>query len=257
MSTRRRQPLLRKRLPYFWWILAHALALSTCAISWIVTNYVFNNPELPRNYAILQKMGQAPSPELVPVLKAPAGDSLKPESIYANFTKLSEPSQVARLTKMNSRAKRSYLKGYPAGEKVTYIEGNFRVISVRPLTRSDLFSPGFVVRAQAWVQPNLQHPAGPYPVLIEYMFPCKNRAAYSWFKPGDIMRIQKIPNCSAILHISHIGPADDPIINLTVVPLSDQEYAIGDSRVVTVTSPENLNLQAKMPLFDSVPTKAP
>jgi hypothetical protein len=71
------------------------------------------------------------------------------------------------------------------------------------------------------------------------------------------MRIQKIPNCTAILHISHIGPADDPIINLTVVPLSDQEYAIGDSRVVTVTSPENLNLQAKMPLFDSVPTKAP
>jgi hypothetical protein len=257
MTSRRRRPLLRKRPPYFWWILGHALALCACAISWIVTNYVFNNPELPRNYAMLKKIGQAPVPELLPVLKAPAGDALKPEQIYARYTALSEPSQAAKLTKMNSRAMRSYLKGYAAGTKVPYIEGTYRVLSVRPLTRSDLFSPGFVVRAQAWVQPSLQHPAGPYPVLIEYMFPCENRAAFTWFKPGDIMRIQKIPNCTAILHISHLGPADEPIINLTVVPLSDQEYAIGESRVVTVSPPANLNLQAKMPLFDAPPPKTP
>lgn len=257
MSPARRLPVAEKKPSYFWWILAHAIAICFCAISWIVTNYIFNNPELPRNYEMLKRMGQAPVPELVDVLKAPTGDSLKPEQVYSQFTSLLEPSKSSALAKINAQAIRGYLKGFPSASKPRYIEGTFRVIEVRLLNRTDLFSPGFVVRAQAWVQPSAQHPAGPYPVMIECMIPSENRAAFSWFKPGDLMRFQKIPDCMSIIHISQLGTHDEPIINLTVTPLSNNEYRVGASRLITMSPPANLNLQAKFPLFENSVPKPP
>lgn len=241
----------RKRPPYFWWILAHALALCFCALSWILTSYIFKNPELPKNYALLKKIGQAPIPEPYTALKAPEGLGLQPLELYRQHALFALPDNADKLRKKNSRLMRAYLQSYRESNQPTYIEGNYRVLQVRPLTSEDLIYPGFVIRAQALVQPEKNREAGPYPVIIEYIFPCDNKAAFTWFKLGDLMKVQKIPDCVAILHVSHLGTEDEPMINLTVVPIAYGEYKIGTGRLLSINAPTEINLPGKFPLFDS------
>ena len=240
----------RKRPPYFWWLLAHALALCFCALSWILTTYIFDNPELPKNYALLKRIGQAPLPEPFTALKAPEGESLQPQKLYQKFVSFALPANAEELRKNNSRMMRSYLRSYGESMKPIYIEGNYRVLQVRPLIKEDILYPGFVIRAQALVQPEKDREASPYPVVIEYIYPCENKAAFTWFKPGDLMKVQKIPECVAILHVSHLGTEDEPLINLTVVPIAYGEYKIGTGRIVSTTPPMDINLPGKFPLFD-------
>lgn len=239
----------KKRPPYFWWLLAHALALCFCTVTWIMTIYVFQNPELPRNYAMLKKIGQAPAPLPLTVLTAPEGDAIRPEQIYKEFVAYALPENEDKLRKRNSRLLRGYLETYKS-TKPRYIEGNYRILQIRPLTEKDMVYPGFVIRAQAMVQPDQDRPAGPYPVFIESVFPCANQAAFTWFKPGDILRMQKIPDCVAIIHVSHLGTADEPMINLTVAPIAYNDLKIGISRIVSIAPPEKINLYGKLPMFE-------
>ncbi|MFM2171851.1 MAG: hypothetical protein RI957_2080, partial [Verrucomicrobiota bacterium] len=76
-----------------------------------------------------------------------------------------------------------------------------------------------------------------------------------WFKPGDLLRIQKVPDCMAILHISMLGTTDEPMVNLTVAPIAYSEYKIGDSRVVSITPPANINLLGRFPMFVPMASK--
>jgi len=146
------------------------------------------------------------------------------------------------------------LQSYTENEKPTYIEGSYRILQIRPLVATDILFPGFAIRAQALVQPDKLRPPGPYPVLIEYLYPCDNKAAFTWLKPGDLLNIQKIPNCAAVLHIAHLGSVDEPIINLTVVPVAYGDYKIGENRTLSISPPTKLNLAAAMPLFsDAMP----
>ena len=250
MARSKIKAFARKRPPYFWWLLAHALALCFCALSWILTTYIFDNPELPKNYALLKKIGQAPLPEAFTALKAPEGDSLQPQELYRQYALFAVPDNADKLRKRNSRLLRSYLQSYGESIKPTYIEGNYRVMQVRPLTRDDILFPGFVIRAQALVQPEKNREAGPYPVIIEYIFPSDNKAAFTWFKPGDLMKVQKIPDCVAILHISHLGTDDEPMINLTVTPIAYGDYKIGTGRILSINAPTEINLPGKFPLFE-------
>jgi len=246
----------RKRPPYFWWLLAHALALCFCVLSWMLTNYVFANPELPKNYALLKKIGQAPIPKTITALEAPEGDSSAPTELYRKYAPFSLPDNAQKLQKNNYRLMRSYLRTYTETTKPTYIEGNYRVLQIRPLTKDDIIYPGFVIRAQALVKPDKDREPSPYPVMIEYIFPTDHKAAFSWFKPGDLMKVQKIPDCVAILRLGHLGTEDEPIINLTVVPIAYSEYKIGTGRVLTIMPPENINLLGKFPLFPNATSTA-
>jgi hypothetical protein len=251
MQRAKKNFLTRKRPPYFWWLLAHALALCFCILSWILTSYIFHNPDLPKNYAILKKVGQAPLPQAYTALEAPAGDSLSPQDLYREFIALAEPDNSARLRKRNTRLIRSYLQSYKESAKPIYIQGNFRVLQIRPLTQNDILTRGFVIRAQALVQPDKDREPGPYPVVIEYIFPCDHKAAFTWFKPGDLMKIKKNPDCVSVIHIGHIGTEDEPVINLTVVPIAYGDFKIGAGRLMTINAPNDVNLLAEFPLFHS------
>lgn len=257
MQRSKKNILTRKRPPYFWWILAHALALCFCILSWILTTYIFDNPELPKNYAILKKVGQAPLPLPLTALKAPEGEVLSPQALYREFVPFLQPDNASRLSKRNSRLLRAYLQTYSESLKPTYIEGNYRVLQIRPLTKDDVLTKGFAVRAQALVQPDKDREPGPYPVVIEYIFPCEQKAAFTWFKPGDLMKIQKTPNCVAVLHIGHTGSDDEPVINLTVVPIVYGDLQIGTGRIISITPPSNVNLLGKFPLFQGAVPGSP
>ncbi len=244
------KPIAKKsRPPYFWWTLAHGLALCFCALSWLITLYIFQNPELPHNYSILRAIHCAPKLPIFTALEAPTGSSMRPELLYRHFAAYAGKENANKLKMLNQHLMRAYIQNYEEAEKPRYLEGDYRVLQTRALTPQDFIYPGIVVRAHALVQPDKLRPPGPYPVLVEYVFPCDQKAALTWFKPGDIMNVQKIPNCATVLHVSHLGTVDEPIVNITVMPLVYGEYRIGEQRVLQLMPPEALNLKGKFPLM--------
>lgn len=244
------KPEIKKsRPPYFWWILAHGLALCFCALSWLLTLYIFQNPEQPHNYRLLKAIHCAPKLPVFSALEAPTGSSMRPELLYRHFAAYAGKENATKLKSLNQQLLRAYIQNYEEVEKPRYIEGEYRVLLTRELTPQDIVYPGIVVRAHALVQPDKLKPPGPYPVLIEYIFPCDQKVAMSWFKPGDLMYVQKIPNCAAVLNVSHLGTVDEPIVNVTVIPLVYGEYRIGEQRILQLKPPETLNPKGKFPLL--------
>ena len=65
------------------------------------------------------------------------------------------------------------------------------------------------------------------------------------------MNVQKIPNCATVLNVSHLGSVDEPIVNITVMPLVYGEYRIGEQRVLQLQPPQTLNLKGRFPLLRS------
>lgn len=230
---------------YFWWGLANLLALCAAVISWVVCLHVFRHPENPRNYEILRKLKRLPEIKRRELLNAPAADALDPKALYRRFFGFDGKG----LTKLNDALARNYLTNFDRPLLLTYIEGSFRVDAVRPLEEKDFLQPGFVVRGRAMVKPDEFTPPAPYPVVIEYLFPTSNPAAFSWFKPGDLLTVSKVPNCAAVLHVSKLTGGEEPLLCITAVPIVYGAYQVGENRSFEIDVPEKLQPGDKFPLF--------
>jgi hypothetical protein len=235
----------RSHPAYFWWLLANALALCFAVISWAVCLDVFRNIEVPRNYAILAKLGRLP--EWVPytVEKAPNGNVLGPRELYQKFFGM-EPKDAKR---WNSLLLKNYLTNSMNPLLLTYIEGDYQVETVRTLTPADFLDPGFVVRAQALVKPDEFSNAAPFPVFIEYLFPTSDVAAARFFKRGDILAVRKSPGCASVVGFSKTVADGDPAVLLTVIPIAYGPYLNGDVRLFEITPPPQLRPAAEFPVF--------
>src|SRR6478752_10820614 len=157
------------RPAYFWWLLANAMALSFAVVSWFVCLHVFGNPEIPRNYEILRKLGRLPVLKRYTVLDVPNGNALEPKELYRRYFGYSDKEQ----NRANSLMMKNYLTNFDRPLLLTYIEGDYQVEDVRKLNSNDFFDPGIVIRAQALVKPDDFTKPMPYPVLIEYVFPTR------------------------------------------------------------------------------------
>jgi hypothetical protein len=233
------------RPAYFWWLLANALALCFAITSWAVCLHVFGNPELPRNYEILGKLGRLPKLKRYTVLDVPGGNSLMPRELYKKFFGTT-PDQLERV---NSLLMRNYLTNFDRPLLLTYIEGDYQVVNVRKLADGDFFNPGIVLRAQALVKPDDFTKPLPYPVFIEYLFPTAKTEAAQFFKPADILSVKKSPNCAAVVHVAKIMHEDEPALLLTVIPIAYGSYQIGDVASFEIEPPEKLHPAAGFPVF--------
>jgi hypothetical protein len=234
-----------RRPPYFWWLLANALALCFAVVSWTVCLHVFGNPEIPRNYEILRKIGRLPELKRFTVLDAPNGSSRDPKSAYSRFY----PRSEEELKRLNSQLIRNYLTNFEKPLILNYIEGDFQVERVRPLEPDDFVSPGFAIRARAMVKPDDFTKPAPYPVIIEYVFPTHDPSPMNAFKPGDILSVQKSPNCAAIVHVERVVEGDDPMVCLTVVPIAYGSYEVGKELSFEIEPPKEVRPAAAFPLF--------
>jgi hypothetical protein len=214
-----------RRPAYFWWLLANALALCFAVISWAVCLHVFGNPEIPRNYQILGKLGRLPVLKRYTVLDVPNGNALAPKELYKRYFGYTEEQRV----RVNSLLMRNYLTNFDRPLLLTYVEGDYQVEQVRKLDSNDFLDPGIVIRAQALVKPDDFTKPMPYPVLIEYVFPTNRTSAADLFKTGDILSVKKSPNCAAVVHVSKIVNDDEPALLLTVIPIAYGSYQLGDS----------------------------
>jgi hypothetical protein len=210
---------------YFWWLLANALALCFAAISWVVCLDVFGNPEVPRNYELLRKIGRLPELKRYevpgePPLRVPNGTAMGPKDLYQKFFGTGDD----KIGRVNTLLLRNYVTNFERPLLLTYIEGRYQIETVRKLGPGDFFDPGVVIRAHALVKPDEFTPEAPYPVAIEYLFPTADQAAVKMFKPGDILEVKKSPNCAAVVHVAKARRDDEQVLLLTVIPIAYGNY---------------------------------
>lgn len=240
-------PKPRKRKPHFyWWTLANTLAACVAVLSWVLCLHVFGNPEIPKNYELLRKLGRAEPAVGFTLQEAPPGQAADPRALYRRYAELDEDA----VRRLNRSLMRNYLTQLKQPGLIQYVEGDFRITHVRELTEDDLFHPGIAVRGRAMVKPTEFTEAQPWPVTIDYLFPTANERALSWFRTGDLLEVSKVPNCAHLMHVARASAEDTPIVQLTVVPIVMGEYRLGENRSFTISTPEELNPAASFPLFE-------
>lgn len=233
------------RPAYFWWLLANALALCFAVISWFVCLDIFGNPEVPRNYKILRKLGRTPVLRKYTVNEIPNGNALAPKELYSHYFKFDEMN----LAKVNSLLMRNYLTNFDRPLLLTYIEGDYEVQQARKLGPEDFFNPGIAIRAQALVKPDDFTKPMPFPVMIEYIFPTPEDEAVGAFKTGDILEVKKSPNCAVVVHAAKITRDDQPCLLLTVIPILYEKYQLGSAGSFMIEPPAMLRPEAGFPVF--------
>ena len=210
------EEIIPRRPAYFWWFLANTLALCFAIFSWAICLHLFGNPEIPRNYAILKKLGRLPELKRYTVLDVPNGNALSPSELYGKFFGLTEEKR----TRLNALLIRNYMRNFERTLLLTYVEGDYQVIETKALTSKDFLHPGFAIRAQAMVKPDDFTDPVPFPIVIEYIFPSSDPKAASRFNPGDTLEVNKNPNCAAVINVSKVIVDDEPALQLTVIPIA-------------------------------------
>lgn len=233
------------RPAYFWWFLANLLALCFAVTSWLVCLHVFGNPEIPRNYEILRRLGRLPEIKRYTVLDVPNGNSLDVRGQYASFSTMSQEKRDV----LNLRLIRNYLTNFERPLALTYIEGEYRIEGARVLGERDFISQGFVVRARGMMRPDERSKLAPYPVLIDYVYPTAQTEAMSGFRAGDLLDVKKSPNCAAIIHVDQITNEEETLVCLTVAPIAYGPYQAGKDLSFEIQPPDRISPGAMFPVF--------
>jgi iron-sulfur cluster assembly accessory protein len=239
------EELPTKRPSFFWWLLANVLALCFAVISWFVCLHLFGNPELPRNYRILEKLGRLPVLKRYTLQDVPHGSVLAPKELYQRYFDHSE----GHLRHVNSLLMRNYLQNFEESSLLTYIEGDFQLMKVRKLVAGDFFDPGIAIQAQAWVKPDDFSKPTPYPVFIEYLFPTEQQEMVRAFKVGDTLQVRKKTDGAAVLHVAKWTHEGAPALLLTVVPIFYGTYHLGSVGALRIEPPTKLRMGEVFPLF--------
>lgn len=231
--------------PYFWWLLVNLLALSFAVLSWIFCLEVFGHPESPRNYEILRKLGRLPEFKNFKFATLPDGSLSEPEQLYRKFFGLNE----GQYEDLNIQFRHNFLSNFEEPAGVNYIEGDYRVLEVRAFDQHDFLIEGFAVRAQAMVKPDDFSEAGPYPVVIEYLFPTADPTAAGRFKPGDLLTLQKGPHCGTVIYVGKHLEGDELVVRLTIMPIAYGPCHMGGGRPFELQVPEILRPAGVFPVF--------
>jgi hypothetical protein len=230
---------------YYWWMLANILAGSFAVISWVLCLHIFGNPEIPRNYAILKKLGRLPELKRYTVLDVPNGNALNPLELYGKYSGLSDEKRA----RLNSLLLRNYMRNFDKNLLLTYAEGDYQVADVTKLEKGDFLYPGFVIRAQAMVKQDDFAQAVGFPVVMEYIFPTDNSDAVYQFNKGDILEVNKNPNCAAIIYISKTIVDEEQALKITVVPIAYGPYRVGEEAPFAIEPPKSINPASSLPIW--------
>lgn len=248
MPRKEIKEFIRKRPSIFWWTLANLIAAAFAIVSWTTCLYIFNFPEKTANYELLRKLKRLPPVQSFTPKESPEGDPATPKVAFKRFF----PIEDKALTALNAKLKRNYLTNFKDGKFVIYVEGDYRVTHLRPLTPTDFFEPGIAVRAQAFVAPDalneLTEPTD-YPVVLEILLPLGRKGGQPPFKVGDIVKFNMTTHRTAVLHVTRHGSKEDPLICLTVVPLAYENHQASDGTPLALAPPDPLNLIAPFPVM--------
>ena len=85
----------RKKTNFFAWTIAILLLIGLAFAAWLGSYYIFNQPERPESYRILQKLHKIEQPKRFQLTAAPAGEFLNGKQLHDRYGAL-RPAELAR-----------------------------------------------------------------------------------------------------------------------------------------------------------------
>jgi len=238
--------MANRRPSWFWWFLAFILASCFAILSWSLCISIFNNPEIPRNYEILRKLGRLPEQRAYTSQTAPKHPTSSAPTLRQSYLVFTQ----GELETVNRKLLHNYLTNFRENNFCIYLEGDYQVTHTRKLTRDDVISEGFAVQLRAYTRPDDYSEPTPYPVIAEIIFPTPYDNSHKGFHKGDMIELGITPQFASLLHVSKITQeSDDTIVVVTAVSLASKLRPPHEGPFDLVP-PKEVNLETRLPLFE-------
>src|SRR5436189_2415698 len=131
----------RGRINYFAWTVAILLLSGFALAAWLGSFYIFDQPERPDSYRILQRLHKIDPPKRFELTAAPAGEFLSAKQLYDRYVAMG----TAELAKTNAELARNYIRNFQQVRGlIPYVVGRFVVMEARELSERDIFTSGIV-----------------------------------------------------------------------------------------------------------------
>src|SRR5262252_1058461 len=229
-----------KRINYFAWTVAILLLMGFALAAWLGSFYIFNQPERPDSYRILQKLHKIEPPKRFELTAAPPGEFLNASQLYERYVEMG----AAELAKTNAELLRNYIRNYQQVRGlVPYVVGRYSIIAVRELGPEDVFPSGMAALTTA---------VDSGEVLMEHVYPAKPEAVRlmkQTLTVGLEVKLERTHDISAVIHAERLI---DGRILVTAVPLLYGSYTVTRGLgTFRLEPPLSLNLVGGWPLFKS------
>ena len=229
-----------ERINYFAWTVAILLLMGFALAAWLGSFYIFNQPERPDSYRILQKLHKIEPPKRFELTAAPPGEFLNASQLYERYVGMG----AAELAKNNAELLRNYIRNYQQVRGlVPYVVGRYTIIAVRELGPGDVFPTGMAALTTAVDSGEL---------LMEHVYPAKAEALplmKQTLTVGLEVKLERTHDVSAVIHAERLI---DGRILVTSVPLLYGSYTVTRGLgTFRLEPPPSLNLVAGWPVFKS------
>jgi hypothetical protein len=228
----------RRRINYFAWTAAILFLSGFALAAWLGSFYIFDQPERPDSYRILQRLHKIDPPKRFELTAAPAGEFLKAKELYDRYVGMG----TAELAKTNAELTRNYIRNYQQVRGlVPYVVGRYRIIAARELGPDDVFTSGMAALTNAIDSGEL---------LMEHLYPARPEVLplmKQTLNPGLEVKLERTHDLSAVIHAERLP---DGRIMITAVPLLYGSYTVTRGLgTFRLEPPLSLNLAAGWPLF--------
>src|SRR6476661_6096432 len=228
----------KRRINYFAWTITILLLTGFALAAWLGSFYIFNQPERPDSYRILQRLHKIEPPKRFELTAAPAGEFLDPQDLYERYVGMGS----AELARANGELARNYIRNFQQVRGlVPYVVGRYRIIATRQLGPGDVFTSGMVALTNAIDNGQL---------VMEHLYPSKPEALplmKQTLAVGLEIKLERTHDISAVIHAERLV---DGRIMITAVPLLYGSYTVTRGLgTFRLEPPLSLNLAAGWPLF--------
>jgi hypothetical protein len=228
----------RRRINYFAWTVAILLLIGFALAAWLGSFYIFNQPERPDSYRILQRLHKIEAPKRFELTAAPVGEFLNSKQLYERYSGMGN----AELARTNAELARNYIRNYQTVRGlVPYVVGRYKIVAARELGPGDVFTSGMVALTNAVDNGEL---------LMEHLYPANPEALplmKQTLNVGLEIKLERSHDISSVIHAERLV---DGRIMITAVPLLYGSYTVTRGLgTFRLEPPLSLNLVAGWPLF--------
>jgi hypothetical protein len=228
----------RRGTNYFAWTITILLLTGFALAAWLGSFYIFDQPERPDSYRILQRLHKIDQPKRFQLTAAPAGEFLNAKQLYDRYIGRGS----AELARANAELARNYIRNYQLVRGlVPYVVGRYKIVATRELGPNDVFTSGIVVLATAVDSGEM---------LMEHLYPAKPEAVplmKQTLNVGLEVKLERTHDLSAVIHAERLV---DGRVMITAVPLLYGSYTVTRGLgTFRLEPPLSLNLAAGWPLF--------
>src|SRR6266508_2565443 len=230
----------RRRTNYFAWTVAILLLTGFALAAWLGSFYIFNQPERPDSYRILQRLHKIEAPKRFELTAAPVGEFLNSTQLYERYSAMGN----AELARTNAELARNYIRNYQTVRGlVPYVVGRYKIVAARELGPGDVFTSGMVALTNA---------ADNGELLMEHLYPANPEALplmKQTLNVGLEIKLERSHDISSVIHAERLV---DGRMMITAVPLLYGSYTVTRGLgTFRLEPPLSLNLVGGWPLFKS------